>query len=296
MSDRVYRATAVVGRGVLAALGVRVRVAGAGHLPRTGPVILAANHVSYPDFVLLERAAIERDRCVRFLCRYDAWHVPGVGWAMQRMGHVPVDRAAPAAAYLHSRRLLRAGEALGVFPEAGISWSYAVRPLMRGVAALARDTGAPVVPVALWGGQRIWSVGRTPSGREPRPSLRRGRLVDVRFGRFRGAFRRARLLVLVPFLAHHLALVGGQLFEFAVLLPRGLTLRRRQARPFAHALLKPRLRLGLHLGVALREAEPLALARWIELVPLALNRGEDLALLRGELTPGGVLGLLGVRD
>jgi 1-acyl-sn-glycerol-3-phosphate acyltransferase len=182
MSDRVYRATVVVGRGVLAALGVRVRVAGAEHLPRTGPVILAANHVSYPDFVLLERAAIERDRYVRFLCRYDAWRGPAVGWAMDRMGHVPVDRAAPAAAYLHSRRLLRAGEAVGVFPEAGISYSYAVRPLMRGVAALARDTGAPVVPVAMWGGQRIWSVGRTADGKEPRPSLRRGRLVDVRFG------------------------------------------------------------------------------------------------------------------
>jgi 1-acyl-sn-glycerol-3-phosphate acyltransferase len=145
-------------------------------------VILAANHASYADFVLLQRAAVERDRRVRFLCRHDAWQAPGVGWLLDRMGHVPVDRAAPAGAYLHARRLLGSGEAVGVFPEAGISYSYAVRPLMRGVAALARDTGAPVVPVAIWGGQRIWSVGRTPSGREPRPSLRRGRLVDVRFG------------------------------------------------------------------------------------------------------------------
>jgi 1-acyl-sn-glycerol-3-phosphate acyltransferase len=182
MSDRVYRAVNVVGRGVLRVLDVRVRVTGAGHLPTSGPVILAANHASYPDFVLLERAAVDRGRHVRFLCRHDAWQVPGVGWFLDRMGHVPVDRAAPAAAYLHSRRLLRDGEAVGIFPEAGISYSYAVRPLMRGVAALARETGAPVVPVALWGGQRIWSVGVTPSGREPRPSLRRGRLVDVRLG------------------------------------------------------------------------------------------------------------------
>ena len=69
-----------------------------------------------------------------------------------------------------------------VFPEAGISWSYAVRSLMRGPAALARETGAPLVPVALWGTQRIWSVGRPVDGRKPRPSLRRHRPVDVAFG------------------------------------------------------------------------------------------------------------------
>ena len=51
-----------------------------------------------------------------------------------------------------------------MFPEAGISWSYAVRSLMRGPAALARETGAPLVPVALWGTQRIWSVGRPVDG------------------------------------------------------------------------------------------------------------------------------------
>ena len=53
---------------------------------------------------------------------------------------------------------------------------------MRGVASLARETGAPVVPVAVWGSQRIYSVGRLVDGREPRPSFKRGRLVDVRFG------------------------------------------------------------------------------------------------------------------
>ena len=62
---------------------------------------------------------------------------------MDRMQHVPVDREAPAAAYLAARRLLREGEAVGVFPEAGISWSYTVRSLMRGVASLARETGRP---------------------------------------------------------------------------------------------------------------------------------------------------------
>ena len=99
---------------------------------------------------------------------------------MDGMRHVPVDRAAPAAAYLAARRLLREGEAVCVFPEAGISHSLTVRPLMRGAAALAAETGAPLVPLVVWGGQRVLPLGR--DGRRPRPDLRRGSLVDVRLG------------------------------------------------------------------------------------------------------------------
>ena len=58
-----------------------------------------------------------------------------------------------------------------MFPEAGISFSYAVRSLMPGVASLARETGAPVVPVVQWGIHRIYSVGRKVDGREPGPRL-----------------------------------------------------------------------------------------------------------------------------
>ena len=182
MSDRVYRAVNAVGRSLLRALDVRVRASGRAHLPTSGPVLLAVNHVSYADFVLVEKAAVERQRYVRFMARHDVWAFPPVGWAMGRMRHIPVDRQAPAAAYLRARSLLREGEAVGAFPEAGISYSFTVRPLMRGVAALARETGVPVLPVAVWGGQRLWSVGRPVGGKEPGPSLRRGRLVDVHIG------------------------------------------------------------------------------------------------------------------
>lgn len=178
----VYRIANAAGRVVLGLLGVRFRVSGADHLPRSGPVILALNHVGYLDFVMAERAAVERGRFVRFLCRRDIWLPGPLSWAMDAMGHVPVDREAPAHAYLLARRRLRAGEAVGIFPEAGISWSYTVRALMPGAVALAAETGAPLVPAAQWGSQRIWSVGRPVDGRKPRPSLRRGRVVDVRYG------------------------------------------------------------------------------------------------------------------
>ena len=60
-----------------------------------------------------------------------------------RMRHIPVNREAPAHAYLRARRLLEEGEAVGGFPEAGISYSFTVRPLMRGFVSLAQQTGAP---------------------------------------------------------------------------------------------------------------------------------------------------------
>ncbi|CUR57466.1 putative Phospholipid/glycerol acyltransferase [metagenome] len=177
-----YRLANLVGRALLALWGIRVRTTGTSHLPRSGPVILAMTHVGYLDFVLVEKAAIQRGRYVRFLCRADIWKPGPLAWAMDRMRHVPVDRTVPAHAYLLARRRLEEGEALGIFPEAGISYSFTVRALMPGVAALARATGAPVVPVAIWGSQRIWSVRRPVNGRQPRPRLRRGQLVDICFG------------------------------------------------------------------------------------------------------------------
>lgn len=183
MSHAVYRAATALGRAGLRALDLRVEWTGADHLPVSGPVLLASNHVSYPDFVFVAHAGLARGRTVRFLCRHDVWNRRRWAWPMDRMRHVPVDRQAPASAYLLARSRLLEGDAVCLFPEAGISWSFTVRPLMRGVASLARETGAPVVPVAIWGSQRLWSVGRPDHlGREPRPDWTRGRRVDLAFG------------------------------------------------------------------------------------------------------------------
>lgn len=183
MTETTYRLVNRLGRVALAGLAVDVRGTGTEHLPTEGPALLAATHSSYPDFLFLEKVAIGRGRYLRFMCRHDIWRSRPVAGAMDRMQHIPVDREAPAAAYLAARRLLTAGEAVAGFPEAGISHSFTVRALMRGTAALARDTRVPIIPVALWGGQRISSVARAgDGGRRPRPDLTRGRRVDVSFG------------------------------------------------------------------------------------------------------------------
>jgi 1-acyl-sn-glycerol-3-phosphate acyltransferase len=228
--DAAYRLANGLGRTALRALGVRLHPTGLEHLPATGPLIVAANHVSYPDFVFIERAALERGRYIRFLTRHDAW-LPGVAWFLDRMGHVPVDRSVPASAYLHARQLLRDGHAVGIFPEAGLSYSYTVRQLMRGVAALARETGAPVVPVAIWGSQRIYSVGIP----EPLPSLVRGRRVDISFGAPRYADPDADLTTWTTDLGHTLT----EMLEGLQRMPE------HQPRPGEHASWHP-----AHLGGA----------------------------------------------
>lgn len=175
MAEPVYRTAVTAGHLLLRALDLRVDVVGLEHLPRRGPVLLAANHVSFLDFLLVGLAGRRRGRWVRFLARHDVWQHPVAGPAMTAMRHVPVDRAAPAAAFLRARSALRAGEAVGVFPEAGVSTSFTVRAMMPGAVALAAATGAPVVPVALWGPQRLWTAGL------PR-DLARHRPVSVRLG------------------------------------------------------------------------------------------------------------------
>lgn len=176
--EAVYRVVNGAGRAALWALGLDVRWTGAEQLPRTGPVILASTHGSYADFVCLERVAVTRGRYVRFMTRHDVWNVPVVSQFMDGMRHIPVNREAPVHAYLRARRLLGEGEAVGGFPEAGLSYSYTVRPLMRGFLALAQQTGAPVVPVAVWGTHRLTSVG------DPAPplDLTRRRRVDLALG------------------------------------------------------------------------------------------------------------------
>jgi 1-acyl-sn-glycerol-3-phosphate acyltransferase len=175
-----YAATTLVGRALLRGLDVTVRAEGAHHVPADGPVVLASNHVSFPDFVFIGRAFLDDPRLIRFMCRHEIWESP-LRRPMLGMRHVPVDRQAPAGAYLAARRLLGDGEIVCVFPEAGISAAYTVRALMPGAAALAREIGAPLVPVTVWGSQLLWPQRRAVEEPFPRPTLRRGTLVDVRF-------------------------------------------------------------------------------------------------------------------
>jgi 1-acyl-sn-glycerol-3-phosphate acyltransferase len=137
---------------------------GAHRIPTYGPVILASNHVSYLDPLVLAYVADRRHRRVRFLAKAELFDKRGLGWALRRIRQIPVQRnTADAASSLDAAvAALEAGECVAVFPEGTISLDLEPMPAKTGVARLAALTGVPVTPVGLWGAQRILFKGRKP--------------------------------------------------------------------------------------------------------------------------------------
>lgn len=138
---------------------------GQDNIPTHGPVIVAANHISDADPFVLGDFLLQRGRHTHFLAKHALFTVPGVGWFLRRALMIPVRRgsALAANALTEATAALRAGAAVGIYPEGEESLDPTYWPMtgQPGVAALARETGAPVIPVAVWGTQHI--RGRTRS-------------------------------------------------------------------------------------------------------------------------------------
>ena len=158
------------------ALDLEVRSRGHHHIPADGPVILASNHIGYLDFCFVALAPPAPRRQVRFVARHDIFDKRVVGWAMRTMRQIPVDvHGDPTPALAEAETKLRQGEVVGMHPEGTISPSFVPRPGRTGTVRLAQRTGAPIVPVAIWGSQRLLTKGQPVR-------LRRGLAVVVRYG------------------------------------------------------------------------------------------------------------------
>jgi 1-acyl-sn-glycerol-3-phosphate acyltransferase len=154
--DPIYGLAVGAGRTLFGALGIKPTVTGAAHLPDWGGAVLAITHFGYMDFALVEWIMWKRNRRhIRFLAQKGAFDKPGVGFFLRGMRHISVDMKAGADAYRLAVQALRDGEVLGVFPEGGVSASFEVRELKSGAVRMAAEAGVPVVPVAVWGGQRL---------------------------------------------------------------------------------------------------------------------------------------------
>jgi 1-acyl-sn-glycerol-3-phosphate acyltransferase len=156
----------------------RPEVVGRENVPRTGGVILASNHLSFVDSVVIPSVT---PRPVHFLAKSDYFTTPGVkGWLMRQwfegIGMLPVDRDDPQAALGSldtALEVLRRGEAFGIYPEGTRSRDGRIYRGRTGVAHLALVAGVPVVPVGLKGTERVQPVGS---------NLPRLVKVSVRFG------------------------------------------------------------------------------------------------------------------
>jgi 1-acyl-sn-glycerol-3-phosphate acyltransferase len=157
--DRPYRGVIRLALIVFRLFRFRFDVRGSEHVPTTGGAIICSNHVSYFDFTFLGLAALPQRRMVRFMAKASVFGHWFAGPFMRAMRHIPVDRKAGAAAFESAVRSLKDGEVVGVFPEATISRSFTVKDLKAGAARMALDAGVPIVPAAVWGGQRIATKG-----------------------------------------------------------------------------------------------------------------------------------------
>jgi 1-acyl-sn-glycerol-3-phosphate acyltransferase len=175
VADLVYPPILLLARTVFLGLGIKFDRAGTEHIPRTGGGVLASNHVSYLDFTFCGQTAGPSKRLVRFMAKDTTFTHPVSGPLMRGMHHIPVDRSAGGAAFDHAVADLRAGEIVGVFPEATISRSFVLKDFKTGAARMAAAAGVPLIPMATWGGQRIYTKGH------PR-DLSRGKAVTLAAG------------------------------------------------------------------------------------------------------------------
>ncbi|GED88732.1 lysophospholipid acyltransferase family protein [Streptomyces sp. NPDC091412] len=159
MAELVYRPVIGLARTMFKAWDLKIDCRGSENIPRTGGAVLVSNHISYLDFVFNGLAALPQKRLVRFMAKESVFRHRISGPLMRGMKHIPVDRANGEAAYARALDSLRSGEVIGVFPEATISESFTLKSFKSGAARLAQEAGVPLIPMAVWGTQRLWTKG-----------------------------------------------------------------------------------------------------------------------------------------
>ena len=144
-------------------LGWRIEVRGLEHVPASGGAVLAFNHHSYVDFMMVGWPIVrQRRRPMRFLAKREIWSSRKVGWVVRWAEAIPVDRgseSARAAAFEAATQALEEGDLVAVAPEQTISSSFELLPLRTGAARMAQQAGVPIIPVAGWGSQRALTKG-----------------------------------------------------------------------------------------------------------------------------------------
>jgi 1-acyl-sn-glycerol-3-phosphate acyltransferase len=155
--EPVYRAVAIAAKVLVAATGTKITYQGLEHIPRTGGAVLAINHTSYVDWVPPGLAGIARGRYVRYMLKAEMQQVKFVNFLIRHCQHIPVDRGAGAEAYAEAVRRLRDGQIVGVMPEATISRSFELKEFKNGAARMALEAQVPIIPLIVWGAQRIWT-------------------------------------------------------------------------------------------------------------------------------------------
>jgi len=151
-SSRIYKATRVLVQCMMPLLG-GITVIGRENIPSEGAVILAPNHSAHMDPPYLSMILT---RQLRMMAKEELFKVPILGPYIRALGAFPVKRGtADRAALRTAVDLLKQGHVVGIFPEGTRSEDGVLLPAEKGFALIARQTGAPIVPVAMHGTARV---------------------------------------------------------------------------------------------------------------------------------------------
>src|SRR5246127_1767857 len=157
MAEPTFRTLEILAQLVVLATGTPITYSGEQNIPDRGGAVIAINHTSYVDFLPAALAVYRRHRRLRFMIKAEIQKVKVVNFLIKRTRTIPVDRHAGAEAYAVAVQRLREGELVGVYPEATISRSFELKEFKTGAARMAVEADVPMLPVIVWGAQRVWT-------------------------------------------------------------------------------------------------------------------------------------------
>ena len=156
MAEPFYRLGEWIVPPVVKMQGTTFTFRGLENIPAHGGAILAQNHTSYLDWLPPLLAARERGRRMYFMIKAEMADVKAVDYVIKHARLIPVDRRSGHDAFALAVQRLRAGELIGMHPEATISRSFELREFKTGAARMALEAQVPIIPIIVWGAHRIW--------------------------------------------------------------------------------------------------------------------------------------------
>jgi 1-acyl-sn-glycerol-3-phosphate acyltransferase len=154
-----FRCAVPWSRALLRISGVRVHTEGVNQIQATTSYIFIPNHTSFFDiFSLLAYLPVD----FKFILKEELMRVPFLSWGMRKAGYISISRSSPAKARRTLKgavNMIKKGTSLVIFAEGTRSYDGNLQPLKRGAFQLAMASGAPIVPVAIKGGNEIMAKG-----------------------------------------------------------------------------------------------------------------------------------------